>query len=173
MQATSESRSERMPRTEDDLRLDYEEVFRSLARLFDEQRLEDVLLLERDTGFLVTGLERGELPAAAAEPDHRFTYVERMYDHQQIAEASKLGKQQRGTGHRANRNEDAFRLLGRHVNQEGGSHVLILDQGDHFVVRMLVSATADMPHRFVAVGTLQLEQIRESALAERRLETTA
>ena len=39
---------------------DYEESLRSLGGLFDEQRLEDILLVERESGFLMTGLRRAE-----------------------------------------------------------------------------------------------------------------
>jgi hypothetical protein len=145
---------------------DYEEALRSLGRLFDEQRLEDVLVVERDAGFLVTGLRRS--PALVEEPGSRFEYFDAEYRDEDVIAASMAGAQRRGTSHRADRNEEAFRLIGRHVNERAGTRILIVDQGDGFLVRMLVAADADMPHRFDSITSGELERLREHAISARR-----
>ena len=150
---------------------DYEEALRSLGRLFDEQRLEDVLLVERSSGFLMTGLRRAQGPGLDEEPQRRYEYVEASYPDRQVAAASAQGAERRGSRHRADRNEDALRLIGRHVNERGGSRVLVVDQGDGFVVRMLMAADTDMPHHFETVTSAQLEGMREMAVEARRPRT--
>ena len=147
-------------------RRDYEEALRSLGLVFDELQLQDVMLLERDTGFLVTALGPAE-QLLADEPQKRWRYVEYEYDEHQVTAASMRGASHRGTRHRADRNEHAFRLIGRFVNSERGSRVLIIDQGDGFIVRTLVDAAADMPHRFVTISSGDLERLQEEALASR------
>ena len=41
-------------------RRDYEEALRSLGRLFDDGRLEDILVMELADGFMATGLRPSE-----------------------------------------------------------------------------------------------------------------
>ena len=147
-------------------RRDYEEALRSLGLVFDELQLQDVMLLERDTGFLATALGPSD-QLISDEPHKSWRYVESDYAEDQIAAASIRGAAQRGTRHRANRNELAFRLIGRFVNAEHGSRVLIIDQGDGFLVRTLVDAASDMPHRFVTISSGDLERLHDEALASR------
>lgn len=147
-------------------RRDYEEALRSLGLVFDDLQLQDVMLLERDTGFVVTALGPAE-QLLTDKPHKRWRYVEYTYAEDQIAAASMRGAGQRGSRHRANRNELAFRLIGRFVNSENGSHVLIIDQGDGFLLRMLVDADADMPHRYVTISSGDLERLQDEALASR------
>jgi hypothetical protein len=146
---------------------DYEEALRSLGRVFDEERLEDILLVERTNGFLMTGLRRAG-PHLVDDPRSRYEFIESSYADDAIVAASVEGANRRGTSHRADRNEDALRLIGRHVNERGGSRVLVVDQGDGFVLRMLVQADADMPHRFETIASGQLERMREVAVEARR-----
>ena len=147
---------------------DDEEALRSLGRLFDDQRLEDVLLLERGSGFLMTGLRRATAPGGAEEPRRRYAYVESDYADDEVVAASVEGTKRRGSKHRADRNEEGLRLIGRHVNERGGRRVLVVDQGDAFAVRMLVEADSDTPHHFETVTSIELERMRETAVGSRR-----
>lgn len=147
---------------------DYEEALRSLGRLCDEQRLDDVLLVERGSGFLVTGLRRAGAPGLGEEPRHRYDYFESEYAQDEVVAASIEGAQRRGTSHRADRNEEGLRLIGRHVNKRSGSRLLVVDQGEGFMVRMLMGAERDMPHHFASVTSAQLRQMREIAVGSRR-----
>lgn len=94
--------------------------------------------------------------------------MEATYSDDAIVAASVQGAQRRGSGHRADRNEEALRLIGRHINERGGSRILVVDQGDSFVLRMLVSAESDMPHRFDTITSGQFERMREMAVEARR-----
>ncbi len=124
------------------------------------------MLLERQDGFLVTGLGQTEA-LLTDDPQARYRFVEFTYSDDDIVAASMRGAAQRGSRHRADRNELAFRLIGRFVNAESGSYLLIVNQGDSFVVRMLVDADSDMPHRFVTITSADLERMHEEALAAR------
>ena len=145
---------------------DYEEALRSLGRLFDERGLEDVLLVERAAGFLVTGLRRAS--GLVDDPGRRFEYVDTDYPDEEVVAASTAGAQRRGTGHRADRNEQGLRLIGRHINERAGSRIVVLDQGDAFIVRMLVEAETDLPVRFDTITSGELERLREHAIGGRR-----
>jgi hypothetical protein len=48
-----------------------------------------------------------------------------------------------------------------------GSRILIIDQGDGFLLRMLVAADKDVPHRFVTISSGDLGRMHEEALAAR------
>lgn len=115
---------------------------------------------------MVTALAPGDDPLAD-EPQARFRFVEEEFSDDDVVAASERGAAQRGTRHRADRNELAFRLIGRYVNAEAGSRILIIDQGDGFLLRMLVDADKDMPHRFVTISSGDLERMHEEALAAR------
>jgi hypothetical protein len=160
-----------MPSEQDMPMRDYEEALRSLGRLFDEQRVEDILVMERRAGFLVTGL-RGT-PGLAEEPGQRYEYIERDNPDDAVVAASMAGAGQRGTAHRADRNEEGLRLIGRYVNERDGSRVLLVDQGDGFALRMLMDADDDMPHRFDTITSGELESMRAQAIAFRRAGHTA
>jgi len=147
---------------------DYEEALRSLGALFDEQRLDDVLLLEREAGFLVTGLRRVHRSVEPDAPLTRFQYVEATYPDDLVVAASAEGEARRGSGHRANRNEAALRLIGRYVNEHGGARVCVIDRGDSFLVRMFLEAKEDMPHRFEIITSGHLDRMRQVALEARR-----
>jgi len=124
------------------------------------------MLLERQSGFLVTAL--GQTEALLTDDLRaRYRFVELDYSDDDIVAASLHGAAQRGSRHRADRNELAFRLMGRFVNAESGSHILIVDQGDSFLLRMLVDADSDMPHRFGTITSADLERLHDEALAAR------
>lgn len=141
---------------------DYEEALRSLGLIFDEGNLSDVMVVELSSGFGVTAL-KSEGDVLDAGGDRRYRFIETHFSDEEVAEASAMGTRQRGTRHRANRNEEAFRLLGRYIHRAGGSHILIVDQGDAFLVRMLVEDEVDMPHRFVTISSGELAGLRELA----------
>ena len=134
--------------------------------MFDDEQLQDVMRLEREGGFLVTALAPGTDPLAD-DPRQRYRFVDESFTDDQVVAASEQGASRRGTRHRADRNELAFRLIGRFVNAESGIRVLIVDQGDGFLLRMLVGADKDMPHRFVTISSGDLERMHQEALAAR------
>ncbi len=125
------------------------------------------MVVELSSGFGVTAL-RYEGDILEAGTDRRYRVIETHFSDAGVAEASSMGSGHRGTRHRANRNEEAFRLLGRYIVRAGGSHVLIVDQGDAFLLRMLVEGESDMPHRFVTISSNELAGLRTLALRDRR-----
>lgn len=147
-------------------RRDYEETLRSLGLILDEENLQDVLLLERGSVFLATALRQAQT-LISDEPGLRYDFMEGAFGDEDVVAASARGAEYRGSRHRADRNEHAFRLIGRYVNAERGSRILIVDQGDSFLLRMLVDADGDMPHRFVTISSTELRRLHEQALAAR------
>ena len=145
---------------------DYEEELRALGLALDDDQLHDVLLLEREEGFLVTALRQNDT-LGSAETGDRYRYAEALITDGEIQAASKQGAARRGSRHRADRNEAALRLVGRYVATESGSRILVLDRGDSFLLRMLVDPDSDMPHRFVTISSSDLEQMRAEAVKAR------
>lgn len=148
-------------------RRDYEEALRSLGALLDERRLEDVLLVEVESGFLVTGLRRRTLHADDPGTSRRYERAELTFRDRDVIAASVRGRARRGSGHHAGRYEEALRLIGRWVNRSGGSFVLLLDEGHGFLVRTFSSAAADLPHRIRTFRSSDLDQMRDEALEGR------
>jgi hypothetical protein len=145
-------------------RRDYEEALRSLGSLLDEGRLEDVLLLETEDGFLVTALTR---PRDDSRPSGGYDHGEFTFRDRDVIAAATQGLARRGSGYRAGRYEEALRLIGRHVNRVRGSLVLLIDEGDGFVLRTYAPDVPDMPYRFTTFRSDDLDQMREEARAAR------
>jgi hypothetical protein len=96
-----------------------------------------------------------------------YEHGEKMFADPDVDDASKRGQTLRGTGREAGRYEQALRLIGRRVNADQGALVLIVDQGEAFMVRMLTQGTRDLPYRYVMFRTAELEQIEAEAVAAR------
>lgn len=116
----------------------------------------------------MTGPRRSKHALTSDQPHDRFEYVEATYPDDEVVTASVESAGRRGTSHRADRNEVALRLIGRHVNERGGARVLVVDQGDGFLVRMLLESDTDMPHRFESITSAQLGRMREVAVGARQ-----
>ena len=90
-----------------------------------------------------------------------------MYVDPDVDAASKQGQTFRGTGREAGRYEQALRLIGRKVNADQGALVLVVDQGDAFMLRMITKGARDLPYRYATFRTAELERIRTEAHAAR------
>jgi hypothetical protein len=152
-------------------RRDYEEALRSLGRLLDDQHVEDILVMELADGFMATGLRPTEGASSGELTDvgirRSYVHGEVMYADPEIDVASKQGQELRGTGREAGRYEQALRLIGRKVNADEGGLVLVVDQGDAFMLRMIAMGARDLPYRYATFRTGELDQIRDEALAAR------
>jgi hypothetical protein len=152
-------------------RRDYEEALRSLGRLLDDDRLEDILVMELAEGFMVTGLRPTEQlaqdTATGADRPRSYEHGEAMFFDPDVDAASKQGQTFRGTGREAGRYEQALRLIGRQVNTDQGALVLVMDQGDSFMLRMVTKSARDLPYRYAAFRTGELDRIRDQAHAAR------
>jgi hypothetical protein len=150
-------------------RRDYEEALRALGSALDEERLEDVLIVEVADGYLVTGLRRAASdPNAAAGSPRRYAHAERTLQDRDLSALAQRGRDRRGTGHVAGRYEEALRLVGRRVNDSKGWSLLVLDEGHAFLLRMRLATAPDMPYHVRTLGTVELDEIRERALGARR-----
>jgi hypothetical protein len=149
---------------------DYEEALRSLGRLLDDHRLEDILVVELADGFMATGLRptdgAGRDPIEVGTP-RSYEHAEAMFVDPDVDAASKHGQTLRGTGREAGRYEEALRLIGRRVNADEGALVLVVDQGDAYLVRMISRVSRDLPYRYASFRTAEFDRIRDEALAAR------
>ena len=105
----------------------------------------------------------GEAPRTVRSYEHG----EVFYADPDVDAASKHGKTLRGTGREAGRYEQALRLLGRKVNTENGALILVVDQGDGLMMRMITKEARDLPYRYVTFGTTELGRILDEAFAAR------
>ena len=150
-------------------RRDYEEALRSLGRLLDEDRLEDILVVEVADGFMTTGLRTtdGASDGDADDARRSFEHGEELFADPDIDAASKQGQTLRGTGRTAGRHEQALRSIGRKVNADQGAMVLVLDQGDGYLVRMITKGLRDLPYRYAMFRAAELDQIQSEAVGAR------
>jgi hypothetical protein len=149
-------------------RRDYEEALRALGSALDEERLEDVLIVEVAEGYLVTGLRRTPDPGAEGRSGRRYAHAERTFNDRDLSALARRGRERRGTGHVAGRYEEALRLVGRRVNDSKGWSLLVLDEGHAFLLRMRLADAPDMPHHIRTLATVELDEIRERARGARR-----
>ena len=117
---------------------DYEEALRSLGRLLDDHRLEDILVMELADGFMTTGLRPSPFVDSGGQLGARQSYehAEALFVDPAVDAASKHGQTLRGSGREAGRYEQALRLIGRRVNADEGALVLVVDQGDGYLLRV-------------------------------------
>jgi hypothetical protein len=150
---------------------DYEEALRSLGRLLDDQNLEDILVMELADGFMTTGLRATDVSVDSDETDvgtrRSYEHAEAMFLDPDVDAASKQGQTLRGTGREAGRYEQALRLIGRKVNAEEGALVLVVDQGDVYLLRMISKGSRDLPYRYATFRTAEFDRIRDEAFAAR------
>jgi hypothetical protein len=127
--------------------------------------------MELAEGFMVTGLRPTQHPADDTSTDadvpRSYEHGEAMFFDPDVDAASRQGQTFRGTGREAGRYEQSLRLIGRQVNTDQGALVLVMDQGDSFMLRMVSKGMRDLPYRYAAFRTAELDRIRDQAHAAR------
>ena len=133
-------------------RQDFEEVFRSIGAFLDQRGMRDVLLVEAPDGFIVQGLvmtsggSGGWNDTMGTQVKETLTFLDEDIARFMDEAASRRGKDVPTAPHVAGQYENAFRVLGRYMDEQQPKDVFFFEQDGAFVVRLLHSTQAGHRH---------------------------
>jgi len=133
-------------------RQDFEEVFRSIGAFLDQRGMRDVLLVEAPDGIIVQGLvmtsggSGGWNEGMGTQVKETLTFLDDDIARFMDEAAARRGRQEQPTPHVAGRYEDAFRVLGRYMDEQQPKDVFFFEQDGAFVVRLLMAGQAGHQH---------------------------
>lgn len=124
-------------------RQDFEEVLRSMGAYLDQRGMKDVLLLEVPDGFIVQGLAvvGASSSSAWSESMGQLETETMTFADEDIAKFMDEAIARRGRGHidipgSSGGYEDAFRIIGRYIDEQRPRDVFFFEQDGAFVVRL-------------------------------------
>ena len=131
-------------------RQDFEEVFRSIGAFLDQRRMTEVLLVEAPDGFIVQGvvivLNDGVSESMGQQVKETLTFLDddiaRFMEESIARRGVPPPEPERDAGHY----ENAFRVLGRYMDEQKPHDVFFFEQDGAFVVRLLMSGQAGSRH---------------------------
>jgi len=145
-------------------RQDFEEVFRSIGAFLDQRGMREVLLVEAPDGFIVQGLVSAG-SAGGAWSDSIGTQVKETltFLDDDIARFMEEAIARRGRGEAPHEGgsgfyENAFRVLGRYMDEQKPRDVFFFEQDGAFVVRLLLGGQQGGHH---ALAEFTREDISE------------
>jgi hypothetical protein len=134
-------------------RQDFEEVFRSIGAFLDQRGMREVLLAEAPDGFIVQGLvASGQAGGAWSESMGAVVKETLTFLDDDIARFMEEAIARRGRGEpppaigEAGPYEQAFRVLGRYMDEQKPRDVFFFEQDGAFVLRLLMSGQAGNQH---------------------------
>jgi hypothetical protein len=135
-------------------RQDFEEVFRSIGAFLDQRGMKDVLLAEAPDGFIVQGLVVAGTEATSSWSETMGTLVKETltFLDDDIARFMEEALTRRGRGEQpaetgpAGHYEQAFRVLGRYMDEQKPRDVFFFEQDGAFVLRLLMGGQAGSRH---------------------------
>jgi hypothetical protein len=133
-------------------RQDFEEVFRSIGAFLDQRGMHEVLLVEAPDGFIVQGIVvAGSSTGAWSESIGQQSKETLTFLDDDIARFMEESVARRGRPNPeppapAGRYEEAFRVLGRYMDEQKPRDVFFFEQDGAFVVRMLMGGQAGSRH---------------------------
>ena len=133
-------------------RQDFEEVFRSIGAFLDQRGMRDVLLVEAPDGFIVQGLvvtsggSGGWNEGMGAQVKETLTFLDDDIARFMDEAAARRGSQEAAPPHNAGHYENAFRVLGRYMDEQKPRDVFFFEQDGAFVVRLLMGGQQGSKH---------------------------
>lgn len=133
-------------------RQDFEEVLRSIGAYLDRRGMKDVLVMEAPDGFIVQAL--AHIGASAGTWSESIGQVEKetmTFADEDIATFMDEAIARRGQGPSdpppgAGGYEEAFRVIGRYIDEQRPKDVFFFEQDGAFVVRLHRSSQAGSRH---------------------------
>jgi len=135
-------------------RQDFEEVLRSIGAFLDQRGMRDVLLLEAPDGFIVQGLVAASASGTTwSESVGQLAKETLTFLDDDISRFMDEALARRGATEQAgvatSFYEDAFRVLGRYLDEQKPRDVFFFEQGGAFVVRLLMATQAGVQHQLL------------------------
>jgi hypothetical protein len=159
-------------------RQDFEEVLRSIGAFLDQRGMREVLLLEAPDGFIVQGLvvAGGSTGAWSESMGHEGKETLTFLD-DDIARFMEEALHRRGQGDATapsygdhNRYEEAFRVIGRFLDQHKPQDIFFFEQGGAFVVRVLQATQSGRHHELMEFTREDIERLIAEAPSLRHRE---
>lgn len=131
-------------------RQDFEEVFRSIGAFLDQRGMHEVLLAEAPDGFIVQGLVGtsaaggGWSEAMGSVAKETLTFLDD--DINRFMEEAVARRGQEGESAQPGRYEQAFRVLGRYMDEQKPRDTFFFEQEGAFVVRLLMTTQSGSRH---------------------------
>ena len=133
-------------------RKDFEEVFRSIGAFLDQRRMSEVLLVEAPDGFIVQGIVVSGTGGGTwsdtigTQTKETLTFLDddiaRFMEESIARRGQPSPESERDAGHY----ENAFRVLGRYMDEQKPHDVFFFEQDGAFVVRLLMATQAGSKH---------------------------
>jgi hypothetical protein len=151
-------------------RQDFEEVLRSIGAFIDQRGMRDVLLLEAPDGFIVQGLVTAGAAGGAwsesigVETKETLTFLDEdiaRFMEEALARRSRPGPD--GTLAEGGRHEQAFRVIGRYLDERHPTDIFFFEQDGAFVVRLLIAGQTGRHHELVEFTIDDLDRLIASA----------
>jgi hypothetical protein len=131
-------------------RQDFEEVFRSIGAILDQRAMREVLLAEVPDGFIVQGLVTSADAGSWSESFGAQSKETLNFLDDDIARFMEeaMARRDRGAEERTNAGhyEQAFRVLGRYMDQQKPRDTFLFEQDGAFVVRLLMPTPQGAKH---------------------------
>ena len=134
-------------------RQNYEEVLRSIGAFLDQRGMREMLVVEAPDGFIVQGLVV-ESASTGAWSEHLGTQLKETFTFldDDIARFMEEGHARRDTHQPAvtwgqpGYYEQAFRVVGRYVDEQKPRDIFFFEQDGAFVLRLLMSTQTGSRH---------------------------
>ena len=133
-------------------RQDFEEVFRSIGAFLDQRGMREVLLAEAPDGFIVQGLVTtkaagGWGESLGSQVKETLTFLDDdIARFMEEGHARRDNQQRAVTWGQAGYYEQAFRVVGRYVDEQKPQDVFFFEQDGAFVLRFLMRTQTGSRH---------------------------
>jgi hypothetical protein len=133
-------------------RQDFEEVFRSIGAFLDQRGMHEVLLVEAPDGFIVQGIvvagsSTGTWSESIGQQSKEtLTFLDDDIARFMEESVARRGRETPEPERAAGRYEEAFRVLGRYMDEQKPRDVFFFEQDGAFVVRLLMGGQQGVKH---------------------------
>ena len=133
-------------------RQDFEEVFRSIGAFLDQRRMTEILLVEAPDGFIVQGMVVTNSSGGTwsdtigTQTKETLTFLDDDIARFMDESIARRGLPAPGPERDAGHYENAFRVLGRYMDEQKPHDVFFFEQEGAFVVRLLMATQAGSKH---------------------------
>lgn len=134
-------------------RQNYEEVLRSIGAFLDQRGMREILIVEAPDGFIVQGLVVGTTQAGAwsenlgQQTKETFTFLDDdIARFMEEGQAKRDEVQRAVTWGQAGYYEQAFRVVGRYVDEQKPRDIFFFEQDGAFVLRLLMGIQTGSRH---------------------------
>jgi hypothetical protein len=146
-------------------RQDFEEVFRSIGAFLDQRGMREVLLAEAPDGFIVQGLVATQGSGGWSDTMGQVVKETLTFLDDDIARFMEEAVARRGRGEasppmsEAGPYEQAFRVLGRYMDEQKPRDVFFFEQDGAFVLRLLMSGQSGNQHTLAEFTKEDIDQM--------------